>query len=310
MSDALDVLVLRGGPDREREVSLMSGAEVAGALREAGHRVTEADAGPAPGMMADVERFVAEHGRRGVVFPAMHGAWGEGGPLQRELERMGARYVGCGPEAAERCMDKLAAKDALVAAGLATIPYERITPNALPSPEIMQGGVVMKAALEGSSIGLHICKTLKEVERAHAELTDGYDNVIAERYIKGPEATVGVLEMEGKARSLPLIQIVPATDYYDYEAKYTRDDTRYLFAEESTISPEAIARAEALAVKAFRAMGCRQLSRVDVMFDGDEPLFMEANTMPGFTTHSLLPMAARRAGVELVELVDRLVRTA
>jgi len=307
MKHPLDILVLAGGPDRERPVSLKSGAQVAAALRAAGHRVAEADAGPND--LSAAQRFNDNFRGGGVVFPAMHGAWGEGGPLQAELERIGVKFVGCRPAAAALCMDKLATKDALAAAGVPTMEYERVGREALPT---LRPPVVLKAAREGSSFGLHICRTEEEVKRAHDALTREYDAVLAERFVDGPEVTVGVLQLDPQAPpvALPLIRIEPATEYYDYEAKYARDDTRYLFGADTQLSSEVIARAQAVSLRAFEALGCRHLARVDLMVDGSGPLVMEVNTMPGFTDHSLLPMAAREHGLAMPALVDALVRAA
>jgi len=307
MNESLDILVLAGGPDRERVVSLKSGAQVAGALREAGHRVVEADAGP-----KDVSAIHAFHDRfpDGVVFPVMHGAWGEGGALQHALAAAGVAFVGCREAAARLCMNKLATNRALRAAGVETIACEQVTSAALPAQ--IQPPLVMKAACEGSSFGLHICHDEDAVRKAHQELTTTYDTVMAEQFIAGPEVTVGVLQVDPSQPpvALPLIRIVPATEYYDFDAKYERDDTQYLFGEATGLSRGVIERAQAMAVRVFASLGCRHLARVDLMVDGEQPRVMEVNTMPGFTDHSLLPMAARASGMTFAQLVDQLVRAA
>lgn len=302
----LDILVLMGGPDRERDVSLKSGAAVARGLRDAGHRVGEYVTAGADDL-APLDAFLKAH-PQGVVFPALHGRFGEGGELQWLLTSRGARFVGCQTEAAARCMDKGAAKAVLVDAGLPT-----------PGSEILKRGqtrtrpapVVVKAVDEGSSIGLEICASNDAADAAVAKLHADYEELLVEDFIRGRELTVGVLEDKtapGGLRVLPPIQIVPATALYDYEAKYLRNDTQYKF--ETGLSEAQLAELARLAARAFRVLGCRHLARIDFIADERGPWFIEANTMPGFTDHSLLPKAAAKAGLSFAQLVDHLVRLA
>ena len=327
--DTLNVLVLLGGPDRERPVSLQSGGEVAKALRAAGHTATEAD------VMPDDLSAVEDAKTHGidVVFPVLHGPWGEGGPLQAVLEASGLPYVGCRQDAAARCMDKWATKRVARELGIPTAEAELLTSPA--QSRTVKAPVVIKAIDEGSSFGMAICHTEEEADAAVAELLGTYKQVMAERFVDGGELTVGVLEDHtqwdgrlarqatqpesttggtpvppgsGSACALPVIKIVPAVDFYDYEAKYTRDDTAYLFDAEP---PEVLALVQDYAVRAFRGLGCRHLARIDFMLDADQrPWLLEANTMPGFTSHSLVPKAAAEAGVPFPELCDKLVRMA
>lgn len=303
---ALDVLVLMGGPDREREVSLKSGKAVAAALRETGHRVIEyATAGADD--LAPLDAFLKDH-PQGVVFPALHGRWGEGGELQWLLTKRNARFVGCATEAAARCMDKAAAKTVLVNAWLPTPASEMLKPGdkrTRPAP------VVVKAVDEGSSIGLEICATNAAADAAILKLHRDYPELLVEDFVKGREITVGVIEdpaAPGGLRTLPPIHIVPAADFYDYDAKYLRNDTEYRF--ETGLDEAQLAEMAGIAAKAFRVLGCRHLARIDFIVDERGPWFIEANTMPGFTDHSLMPKAARQAGIAFPALVDHLVRMA
>ena len=324
----MKVLVLRGGPDRERPVSLMSGANVAEALRASGHDVREADVGPDD--LAALDAF-AEWGGE-AVFPVLHGKWGEGGPLQQALETRGLRYVGSGPEAARRCMDKADTKRRFDAAGVPTPAWGVVRPG---DPLPVEPPVVVKALDEGSSFAMAICPDAAAADAARRELAP-HGPLLVERFITGRELTVAVvapdvLTAAGEGRgldadidangdadadgdadapvALPTIEIVPAEGFYDFDAKYHRNDTRYVF--DSDPSASARRRLDALAVRAFTELGVRDLARVDFMLDGDgEPWALEVNTMPGFTGHSLLPMAAARAGVQLPTLCDRLVRRA
>lgn len=302
----LDILVLMGGPDRERPVSLKSGSAVAKGLRSAGHRVAECvTAGPDD--LADLRAF-RRNCPRGVVFPALHGRWGEGGALQWELERGGFRFVGCGTEAAARCMDKASAKAALRDAGLPTPVSETLERG---QKRTLAGPVVVKAVDEGSSIGLEICPDEARADAAVSRLHGEYETLLVETFVKGREVTVGVVEdpaAPGGLRVLPPIHIVPATAFYDFEAKYNRDDTDYRF--DTGLPEPVLADLAGIAARAFRVLGCRHLTRVDFIVDERGPWFIEANTMPGFTDHSLLPKAAAKAGWPFERLVDHLVRLA
>jgi len=299
----LRVLVLAGGPNRERPVSLISGSQVAAALREAGHDVTLADANP--GDLSAIDHFIRERGD--VIFPIFHGGWGEGGGVQRELDARGARYVGCRAAAAALCMDKVRSKELAQSIGVATPAFERVARGDQPT---LAPPVVVKPITEGSSIHLAICKSQQELDEAWAALSPHYDAMLVERYLPGAELTVGILGTGDAARALPVIHIIPATPYYDYQAKYERDDTQYRFDFDADIS-QAVQTA---ALKLYRAAGCRHLARVDFIVDRDSGGasggFIEINTLPGFTTHSLLPMAARESGLPMPKLVDALVRMA
>ena len=167
--------------------------------------------------------------------------------------------------------------------------------------------VVVKAWEEGSTFGLSICKTQDEAVAACELLSKDYPRLLVERYVPGKELTVGVIGGEdGEPVALPAIQIVPAGELYDYDAKYERDDTQYLF--DIDLTDETLRQVREWSLTAYSVLGVRHLCRVDFMVDGlGRPWFIEVNTMPGFTTHSLLPMAARKAGLDLARLTDRLV---
>ena len=299
----LNVLVLAGGPDREREVSLAGGKEVAEALRQAGHHVTERDI--LPDDLSALDEFQKAGGD--VIFPVLHGRWGEGGGLQRVLSDRNLSYVGCGPGAASMCMNKHLTKLTVAEHGIKTPEAQLLLTD---TKRTVKAPVVIKAIDEGSTLGLSICHSEQEADAAQAELIKDYPKLLAERYIKGKELTVGVIAGENDGpTALPTIQIVPAVSCYDYDAKYQRDDTQYLF--EIDLPEATLVQVRAWSVKAFEVLGVRHLCRVDFMVDEQcRPWLIEVNTLPGFTTHSLLPMAARRAGLDLPALTDRLVRLA
>ncbi|MHB1157356.1 MAG: D-alanine--D-alanine ligase family protein [Phycisphaerales bacterium] len=292
MTDKLTVLVLGGGPDRERDVSLVSAAQVADALRAAGHRTLERDILPNDTSALD-ETF-------DVVFPVLHGAFGEGGPLQQLLEQRGVPFVGCGSKAAGAAMDKVATKQVARQLGIPTPDWQVFGPT---DALTLQLPVVIKPLNEGSSVGVFICHTEQDVTQARSELHGRHPRVMAERFIRGREMTVGVFD----GRALPVIEIIPSVTFYDYQAKYSRDDTRYSF----DVLPEVAEPMRRDAVTLFQGLGCRHLSRVDFIVDAqNRPWMLEINTMPGFTTHSLLPMAARKSGIEMPALCDKLVKLA
>jgi D-alanine-D-alanine ligase len=292
------VLVLMGGPDAEREVSICSGTEVAAALRQSGRfNVVE--------QIIDKPTFIetpALTTGANVIFPVLHGHWGEGGPLQDLLEQVGLPYVGSKPQAARLAMDKLITKSLLSELGVPTPPSRQLMPDDecdLAPP------LVLKPVDDGSSVDLRICRTTAEVAKARYELHPKRGRLMAERYIKGREITVGIVFDQ----PLPLIEIVPGVEFYDYEAKYTRDDTKYII--DPPLAADVRDQCIRIAMSAFQRLGCRDISRVDIMLDSDsQPWFLEINTMPGFTTHSLVPMAARGTGLEMPEVCARLVERA
>jgi D-alanine-D-alanine ligase len=260
-----------------------------------------------------------------VIFPALHGGWGEGGGLQAILDERGLRYVGCRTQAASLCMDKFRTKAALFDAQLPTLPFELIGRGDTPTIALPY---VLKAPREGSSIDLFICKDEAKAQASLKDLFTRHDKIMVEKFCKGIEITVGVLEGEAGPDSgrrtqdsglrtlaihaLPPIRIIPATEHYDFEAKYTRDDTQYLLDPDKIgLSRGELEGLGVIAVDAFRTLGCRHLSRIDFIVDEQKrPWILEVNTLPGFTSHSLLPMAAAHSGIPLPKLVDRLVRLA
>ena len=295
-------MVLAGGPDRERSVSLLSGDQVSAALGEAGHDVRQCDV--LPGNLGALDQFTKWRGD--VVFPVLHGGWGEGGGLQRVLEERRLPFVGCGAEAADLAMDKHRAKQVMLRHGLPTPPFEVIGPG---QRRTVQPPLVLKPPREGSSIDTFICPDRHQARRARSRLGRRHARLLVEKFIQGRELTVGVLADGPCAQALPPIQIVPATDFYDFDAKYERDDTRYLF--DIDLPADTLNDVRALAVKTHNALGCRHLGRVDFIVDSqNRPWILEINTIPGFTTHSLLPMAAAKARLPLPQLVDRLARLA
>lgn len=299
------VLVLGGGPDAERPVSVESASAVAEALRSAGHEVAERTI-DGPGV--DELASVAAEANAEVIFPALHGPWGEGGPMQAVLAGVGLPFVGSRERAARVAMDKLATKLIAASAGIRTaeacVVHAGETACAIGVP------VVIKPVLEGSSVGLHVCRddaSLAEALRAVAADVRAHPSRVfmAERMVAGRELTVAVLD----GAALPIVEVAPAEGVYDFAAKYERDDTGYVVAPEL---PAGVAEELGeLSERLVGAIGAVHLCRVDFMLDSAGSAWvLEANTMPGFTGHSLFPLAAARAGLDLPSLCDRLVSLA
>ncbi len=309
-SKGLRVLVLAGGPGRERAVSLQGGGQVAQALREAGHEVTERDI--LPNDLSALDEFTQTGGD--VIFPVLHGLWGEGGGLQRILSDRDVNYVGSGPGAASLCINKHLTKLTVAEHGVATPQAELLLEGQTPT---IQAPVVVKALEEGSTFGLAICKTQAQADAARESLSKDYPKLLVERYVPGKELTVGVIAGEtpggetpdSEPMALPAIQIVPPGECYDYDAKYTSNDTQYLF--DIDLPAQTLQQIRDWSLTAYRVLGVRHLCRVDFMVDDlGRPWLIEVNTIPGFTTHSLLPMAAAKAGLNLAQLTNRLARLA
>ena len=279
------VLVLMGGPDAEREVSIMSGTEVAKALSSTG----AFDVIPLTIMRITAQELLAH--RPDAIYPILHGPWGEGGPLQEILEQIertnGIGFVGPRAKPAAIAMNKIATKS--IARGEALD---------LDAP------LVLKPSDDGSSVDLRICHNADEVARGRAELEPRREHLMAEEYIRGREMTVGIVN----GSLLPIIEILPNTAFYDYEAKYIRNDTRYQIDPEL---PAAVAQEMRDATaRVFDAIGLRDVARADFMIDERGAWFLEINTAPGMTTHSLIPMASRHTGVDMAQLCSTLVHDA
>lgn len=287
------VAVLKGGISAEREVSLESGAAIAAGLREAGYEVTEVD--------VQCRDFTVPEGID-AVFIALHGTFGEDGGAQARLEELGIPYVGTGVEASRIAFDKLLTEQVLKKAG---VP--------VPSGEVLRAGqertlplpVAVKPPREGSSVGCHLVFEESDWDDALAEALTHDEEVLVQQFIPGREFTVGVVDGD----VMPVIEIVPEKGWYDYAAKYKEDTTRYMVPAE--LSLEKTAEMQAVALKTFEALGARGFGRVDFRMTPAGDLFvLELNTIPGFTSHSLLPKAAKAAGIEFPALCSRIMQTA
>ena len=298
------VAVLFGGTSAEREISLKSGNAVLAALKSRGVDAHAFD--PAERPLADLK---ADGFAR--VFLILHGRGGEDGTAQGALELMGIPYTGSGVMASAVGMDKWRTKLIWRGAGLPVPDYALLDENSDFDAVERQLGLPLfvKPANEGSSVGVTKVKAPGALAAAYKEAARHDALVLAERYVGGGEFTVGMLGEGEDLRALPVVKIEPATEFYDYEAKYFRDDTRYLCP--SGLPAEKEAEMQALAKRAFAVLGCRGWGRVDVLLDTDgTPYLLEINTAPGMTDHSLVPMAARVAGLDFPELCVKVLELA
>ncbi|WP_253379418.1 D-alanine--D-alanine ligase [unidentified bacterial endosymbiont] len=298
------IAVLFGGTSAEREVSLNSGAAVLAGLREGG-----VNAYPVDPKEVDITQLKAMGFDK--VFIALHGRGGEDGTLQGLLDVIGMPYTGSGVMASAISMDKLRSKLLWQGAGLPVAPWVALTrreyewglQDSVTSRIAALGlPVIVKPSREGSSVGMSKVDKAGDISAALDLAFQHDDDVLIEKWLSGPELTVAMLGEE----ILPAIRIQPAGVFYDYEAKYLSDETQYFCPAGLEVEQEA--ELQSLVLKAWHILGCSGWGRIDVMCDSDGQFYLlEANTSPGMTSHSLVPMAARQAGMSFSQLVVRIL---
>lgn len=297
------VAVLLGGDSAERSISLRSGAEVLKGLIAAGVDAFKID------LCADgadpVEQLLKADFDR--AFLILHGRGGEDGTVQGLLEMLKKPYTGSGVAASALGMDKLRCKQLWIGAGFPTPAYAELNAETDLQKVADELGfpLMVKPVHEGSSIGMSRVLDLAQLKQAYAEAAKYDHQVIAEQWIQGSEYTMAILNDQ----ALPVIRLETTHDFYDFHAKYEANDTRYLF--DHQLTQERYNDLQNLALNAFKAVGCRGWGRVDLMMDHHGQFqLLEVNTLPGMTDHSLVPMAARQAGMSFSELVVQILRTA
>ena len=300
MSALGKVAVLMGGPSAEREISLISGRAVLAALRSKGVDAHAFD--PA-------EREIFELKREGFAqaFIALHGRFGEDGTVQGALEVMRVPYTGSGVMASALAMDKWRTKLVWDASGIPTPRFAMVTAATAWDKvvDLLELPLVVKPAREGSTIGLTRVRAAADLESAYRLAAKYDDLVIAEEFIAGLELTASILG----DTALPLVRIEAPEGNYDYQNKYFTDDTKYYCP--AGVAPEVEEEIRAVALKSFRVLGCRGWGRADVMLRPDGSYsFLEMNTSPGMTGHSLVPMAAKAAGLSYPELCVKILEAA
>ena len=290
--------VLLGGKSGERDISLMSGKGVLDALISKGVNAHAFD----PGQQAITELAVQKFDR---VFIALHGRYGEDGTMQGFLEQMNLPYTGSGVLASALAIDKQATKRLWSSFNLATPRFAMLNANSDWQKIAQDLGlpIIVKPAREGSSLGLSKVTKAEDLPAAYALAAKLDRDVMAEQCIIGEELTCPIVGDGENARALPVIRIVAPDSNYDYHNKYFSDDTKYLCPTGLDLALEA--KVQELALSAYRALGCKGWGRADVMIDQktNQPYLLEMNTAPGMTGHSLVPMAAKAAGVEYADLV-------
>ena len=298
---SLRVAVLAGGDSDERSVSLKSGMAVVEALAQAGHRVLHLDP-------AIVELSGIDWSQFDVAFVALHGRFGEDGQVQQLLDEAAVPYTGSSALASRLAFSKSAAKERFEQFGVPTPRYSLIHYNddlqqISRKADDIGYPLVVKPDTQGSSLGVSIVRSPEQLPNA-LKLCFQYDVFgVVETMIEGTEWTVGLID----AQTLPAIKIETDREFFDWQAKYEDDETRYIF--DANVPSDVIANMELVAKNACSALGTSGLARVDLRLDAqNQPWVLEINTVPGFTDHSLLPKAAARMGIDFVTLCDRIVK--
>jgi D-alanine-D-alanine ligase len=291
-----------GGVSRERDVSIASGRCVADAIKQAGVNVVVADVKPD-------ELSVLDDKAIGVFFIALHGTFGEDGQIQNILESKGLTYTGSPPQASKLAFDKWASKEYFVKAGVPTPDAILFEPDkgAEIEDRIRRLGqkFVIKPLREGSTIGITIADNAKQAIADAAKCAAEFGDCMIEEFVPGRELTVSILGKD----ALPILEIRAPGGFYDYRAKYINDSTEYLF--DTIDSPVLAAEIQKMAIDCFNALGCRGVARVDFILGNEgRPYVLEINTIPGMTSHSLLPKAAAKAGISMSQLCMKMVEMA
>ncbi|KUK27393.1 MAG: D-alanine--D-alanine ligase [Acetothermia bacterium 64_32] len=301
------VAVLCGGDSPEREVSLRSGQGVHAALLETGFSSELIEIDSYDGLPQRLAPF-------DVVFIALHGGAGEDGTVQLLLELLGKPYVGSGPLASARAMDKVETHRLLSGKGIpvpAWLPYQGEELTAfLARAEELGFPLVVKPRSAGSSLGLHLARDMNELSTCVREVLVKFGDFLVEQYIPGRELTCALLEGEGGVEALPLVELRPkGRELFDWGAKYSPGECEFICP--ADLPGKQAEKAKEVSQKAFLALGCRDLARVDLRLAQDStPYVLEVNTLPGMTEMSTFPRAAAAAGIPYGELVKRLVRRA
>jgi len=299
----IKVAVLAGGIGSEREVSIQSGRSVSEALRQAGYEVVTADIRP-----DNLE--ILNDGSIDMFFPALHGQFGEDGRLQQILDDKSLLYVGSGPTASRLAFDKMASKKLFERAGVATpaaVEFGSDTDTSLLEEKLQDFAdkYVVKPVRQGSSVGVSIVSTAQEALRVARETFSEFGDCMIEEFVPGAEVTVGIL----LDRALPVIEVRTQGGFYDYHAKYLDEKTEFLF--DTITDTNVAAKVSRAAIDSFDALGCRHFARIDFLLSDKKIAYaLEANTIPGFTSHSLLPKAAAKAGLSMSDLCAKIVEAA
>ncbi|MCX6807142.1 MAG: D-alanine--D-alanine ligase [Candidatus Berkelbacteria bacterium] len=305
----ISIAVLMGGISSEREISLASGKQIINALRkQSKYRIFIYD------IKNDLGKLFKDKDKIDVAIPALHGRFGEDGAIQGLLELLQIPYTHSNVSASALGMDKNLQKKLFKEAGIPIPDYRVLEKNESFKSEVSQlyslidkKKLVVKPNTEGSSMGVSICQSRKELDKGIKEAFKYDYTIIVEDYINGTELTVGVLGNKENSSVLPVVEIIPKTKFFDYEAKYDGSTQEIVPAR----IPDKLAKlAQRYAALAHKTLGCSGVTRVDMILDKNRIFILEINTIPGITKESLIPKAAKAIGINFGELIDRLIQIA
>ncbi len=306
------ITVLKGGDSSERKISLLSGAAVAEGLRVNGYEVTELDPADFSTLGQMIERM--QELETELVFLGLHGGSGENGQLQAALDLVGLRYTGSGFQACALTMDKYVSKLMAREEGVPVADWVLLRGDQLGDyndPRDLQGIVdklglplIVKPNDGGSSVGISKVERVEQLREASQHALKYSSSALLERFIPGRELTATVID----GQALPLVEIKPLSGWYDYDNKYNAGRTEYLAP--APIEESVAQLMQTYAVRLWQVFGLRGYARIDFRYDGEKPYFLEVNTLPGMTTLSLTPMAAKAVGISFVDLVDKIAHLA
>ncbi len=302
----LKIGIILGGSSSEREVSLRSGDNVFQAIKRKGYNAVK----------IDLNKNIVENLKKekiDIAYIILHGAPGEDGTIQGLLEILGIPYTGSGILGSAISLNKIVTKQLFVANNIPTPPAVILRDKftKIEKEEVLKLGfpVMLKPASEGSSIGVKKIYNLEELEENIDDFLKKYRDGIIEKYIRGKDITVGVIEVNKQIKALPILELLPESDFYDYEAKYTKGKTKFILPAE--LNAEITEKVKELAVKAHKAVWCYGVSRVDMVVDQEGNIYvLEVNSIPGMTETSDLPAEAKTDGIEFDELVEIILQSA
>ena len=303
LNNKLKVAVLTGGIGSEREISLQSGNCVSDALRDAGFDVVTFDTRPD-------KLDILDDNSVDIFFPALHGQFGEDGQLQQILEDKSLLYAGSGATASQLAFDKMVSKKLFACSGVITpaaVEFDTRTEieKLEEKLEHLADKYVIKPIKQGSSVGVSIASSVQEAIKLARKTFNEYGDCMIEEFMPGREVTIGIL----CEQILPIIEIRTKSSFYNYHAKYVDEQTEFLF--DTITEPSLIEQINQAAIDCFDALGCRHFARIDfILSEENIPYALEVNTIPGFTSHSLLPKAAAKAGLSMSNLCKKIVETA
>ncbi len=300
----IKVGVIYGGWSNEREISLRSGRNVMQALKNKGYEVVEID------MNRDIGNVLYKE-KIDVAYVILHGAPGEDGSIQGLLELMNLPYTGSGILGSAIALNKIVSKQLFEANNIPTLPYvvlrdtDKLDEEFFASVDKIGFPIIIKAYSEGSSIGIEKIDSMQDLKEMIFDFIRKYKGAVIERFIKGQDITIGILEDETEIQALPILELRAKNEFYDYDAKYTEGMTQFILPAE--LSEELTERAKSLAIKAHRALWCYGVSRVDMIIKDNELYVLEVNTLPGMTSTSDLPAEAKAVNIEFDDLVEKIL---